>query len=696
MKKTNKILVLLILVVVCLTGCKTVQKTGQALGDIIGASKIVLAEGEDSSIVAAASEAAGALDIVQSGIVGMDDVGNNPTLSAYDSNLIIIGTYDLATQEFSNSFIEEYVSSSDFRTSSEALIVSGNDPRTYAVIVGTSVDLTVAAIEILKAYGVDGEYDDELNWGFTRVDSGGVVPHCEDNVSNADEEEVDCGGYDCIACAAEITGARTAYGYTTMEPVMVDIYVNIDENYPPDFLCVNEQIPAGCDVGYTEPSTTSVPDPETLIWCYSKFYGHSPLTQDTQIYYDLFCDSPGTYSFDGGYIAISSSSEDNIPIPDSSVTLEGICEDWGDGDGYGMCPNCGIDNGCMHDGDDCDDFDPDVYPGAKEVVCDGHDQDCDGEDLCNCTDSDGDGSYGMTTNCPGGDDCDDGDSEIFPGAIEQCDNKDNDCDDSTDESLTTQEGCTQAGECSGSKKTCTNGNWSECSILPGTEECDSVWLDEDCDGDHNEDCECAGDEEWPCGEGACEGVQTCVNGVWSDCDGALPTDEECGDSIDNNCDGLPDEGCTDIVTVIDEVRSRQKGNKEFKVVIGDAAATSDSIGSIDVAGIMGITDTALASEIADSTRENLIAVGGPCANAVAAEMLGNPEPCTKGFTAGEGIIKVIEPTPGGNVQVIVAGYSALDTRRTARAIARYEDFEELLWVREVIVSGSELDDVTIR
>jgi hypothetical protein len=55
-----------------------------------------------------------------------------------------------------------------------------------------------------------------------------------------------------------------------------------------------------------------------------------------------------------------------------------ICDD-ADGDGYGVCPNCNITNGCTYDGDDCDD-DPgqcgaNCNPGQIEV-CDGYDNDC--------------------------------------------------------------------------------------------------------------------------------------------------------------------------------------------------------------------------------------------------------------------------------------------------------------------------------
>ncbi|MEL0454879.1 BspA family leucine-rich repeat surface protein [Flavobacteriaceae bacterium SZ-1-7] len=118
-----------------------------------------------------------------------------------------------------------------------------------------------------------------------------------------------------------------------------------------------------------------------------------------------------------------------------------------DGDGYGDVNDPGMESctqppGTVTDNTDCDDADVTVYPNAPEI-CDGLDNDCDGqidEDVTTTyyADLDGDG-FGDFANpieaCspPVGyvtdnTDCDDANNTVYPGAAELCDGLDNNCD----------------------------------------------------------------------------------------------------------------------------------------------------------------------------------------------------------------------------------------------------------------------------
>ncbi len=92
----------------------------------------------------------------------------------------------------------------------------------------------------------------------------------------------------------------------------------------------------------------------------------------------------------------------------------------------------------------------------------------------------------------------------------------------------------------------------------------------------------------------------------------------------------------------------------------------------------------LASEISDVKAQNAILVGGPCANAAAAVVMGNPTDCTTGFTPGEAMVQVWEHT-NGNVAMLVAGYAAVDTRNAAAVVANYGDYKGQLKGMKVTV-----------
>jgi hypothetical protein len=105
---------------------------------------------------------------------------------------------------------------------------------------------------------------------------------------------------------------------------------------------------------------------------------------------------------------------DDVPYDGIDQDCDGVDNLDADGDGF---------NALEVGGNDCDDTLASVYPGAEEVAKDGVDQDCDGFDLL---DGDGDGFDDQDF---GGTDCNDSDATIFPDAWEWMnDGVDSDCD----------------------------------------------------------------------------------------------------------------------------------------------------------------------------------------------------------------------------------------------------------------------------
>jgi len=170
-----------------------------------------------------------------------------------------------------------------------------------------------------------------------------------------------------------------------------------------------------------------------------------------------------------------------------------------DGDGYGdpeaPLEACAAPADHMQDASDCDDEDDTTHPGADETCGDAQDNDCNGA----VDDKDADGDGYVDDSCydyegpDAADDCDDEAPGINPGASEDADGEDNDCDgyvDETDAMFDDDGDCfCEASHCIGSVEvgcdTLEEGDCddSDAEIHPGADdEPDMAYLDSNCDG----------------------------------------------------------------------------------------------------------------------------------------------------------------------------------------------------------------------
>ncbi len=175
------------------------------------------------------------------------------------------------------------------------------------------------------------------------------------------------------------------------------------------------------------------------------------------------------------------------------------------------------------------------------------------------------GPIDSSTECPEGSFDLDGDGlcECVASDEDLCDGMDNDCDGSTDEGPTDgQEGDPRVGnecdgddedECADAVTSCVGGEIvcvDDVQNPEHVEQCLDDLVDEDCDGLRNEGCSCNEGMTMQCGSdvGACEfGVQTCVDGVFGeDCEGGVLPDTETCNNIDDDCNGAIDNGVFEV------------------------------------------------------------------------------------------------------------------------------------------------------
>jgi hypothetical protein len=91
----------------------------------------------------------------------------------------------------------------------------------------------------------------------------------------------------------------------------------------------------------------------------------------------------------------------------------------------------------------------------------------------------------------------------------------------------------------------------------------------------------------------------------------------------------------------------------------------------------------LSDKIAEN--RNIIVVGGPCVNEVAASLLESGEDCTRGFTTGESMIKLID-LKTGYYAIIIAGYTKEDTADAVHVFNSYKSYPKFIG-EEVKLNG---------
>ena len=317
----------------------------------------------------------------------------------------------------------------------------------------------------------------------------------------------------------------------------------------------------GCDNdndGYCDADMTTVPCPEGTpvedCWCPNGGFD---------------CNDTNAFIFPGAQEICNNIDADCNGVKDDGCDDDS--DDWCDGDMQTVKTGGKWPDVCPLGKDDCDDTTDTIQPGGYEV-CNGEDENCNGNIDEGCDDDDDGFCDGdMTTNglpqtCPsGGGDCNDMNPNVNPLYKEKCNGIDDNCDDAIDE------GCDDDNDlyCDHNMDTtqCPEGTLPEdCWCPEGTGDCNDEdpeihpnvveicnGLDENCNDIADEECDddddgyCDVARDWvPCPVVLPPEDCWCPNGG-DDCNDidadSYPGAPEICNGKDDNCDFIVDEGC---------------------------------------------------------------------------------------------------------------------------------------------------------
>jgi hypothetical protein len=348
-------------------------------------------------------------------------------------------------------------------------------------------------------------------------------------------------------------GDAIAFSVSTVDYAI--LYIYIDYNMDGDFWDWGEIVYSGYEYNYGEPFTGTITLPSDLA------DGSYRIRIKTDYGYT---DDPCNIYFG--------------EAEDYTIQIGVVCADM-DMDGYS-------DQACG--GNDCNDNDAAVHPGAEEICNSDLDDDCDGQaddDDSNVTgqgtwytDGDGDGYGGeqflaciqpaMTITTGG--DCHDGSTDIHPGAPEDCNGIDEDCDGQIDEDVQISFYADNDGDgygagtailaCIAPENTVSNNvdcDDNAAAVNPGAQEICNSGTDDDCDGSADDaDTGATGQNTYFAdtdgdGYGAGAAILACSQPLNTsdnntDCNDAAatvyPGATELCNPVDDDCDGILNEG----------------------------------------------------------------------------------------------------------------------------------------------------------